>query len=70
MHYVPPPPPKKQVHVSFASLVKSGTNWGKKQPEGEWGEPTDNDLIIGYLARIANTLDSVLVELQRPRRIS
>lgn len=72
MHYVapPPPPPKPEKHVLFASLVKKGTNWGRKKPDGVWGDPTDNELIMGYLGRIADTLDDILQELRRTKTIA
>ncbi len=71
VHYVkppPPPPPPKMELVSFKDLV-SKTTWGKKQPDGKWGVPTENELMLGYLALISEQLGDILQELKRPKKI-
>lgn len=64
---VHPDPKPVMKHVPFADLVGAGTNWGKQKENGKWVNPTDADLTIGFLARIADTLDEILKELRKPR---
>lgn len=58
--YIPPPPPKTKFR-SFSDVARSG--WGREYPIVGKLNPTDNDLIMGYLALCFEELQKLNTKL-------
>lgn len=64
----PTPPTPIMEHVNFIDLVRN-SQWGRDYPKDKKKSPADNDIIMGLLALIVEKLESIRIELEKPRTL-